>query len=220
MIRLLIVDDHTAFRESLAFILDLVEDIAVVAQGGNLDAARDGIKTTPIDLAMLDLDLAGERGLDLIHELRMYHPNAVAIVLTGNSGARSRAMAVAAGAVGVLHKSTSTQEIISVIRQAMAGEPLISPREAAELMRQGNLYQMDEVEAKRALGQLSAREQDVMRALATGLDNQGIAERLFVSSETVRSHIVRILRKLNVDSRLQAVLFAVRYGFLVEDDLA
>jgi LuxR family transcriptional regulator of csgAB operon len=60
----------------------------------------------------------------------------------------------------------------------------------------------------------------VLRALATGLDNQGIAVRLFVSSETVRSHIVRILRKLNVDSRLQAVLFAVRHGFLMEDDLA
>lgn len=220
MIRILIVDDHTSFRESLAFMLDLVEDLSIVAQSGSLESARGAIRTTPVDLALLDLDLAGEQGLDLIRELRLQHPGAIAIVLTANTGARSRAMAVAAGAVGVLHKSTSIQEIVTTLRRAVAGEPLISPLEAAELMRQGNLYQQTEVDGHEALRRLSQREQDVLRSLAAGLDNQGIAERLFISPETVRSHIGHIYRKLDVDSRLQAVLFGVRHNFLTEEDLA
>jgi DNA-binding NarL/FixJ family response regulator len=219
MIRLLIVDDHTSFRESLAFMLDLVDDITVVAQAGNLETARKQIRERPIDVALLDLDLAGDRGLDLIQSLRMHNPNAVAIVLTGNTGAKSRALAVASGAVGILHKSTSIQDIVTTIRQAFAGEPLISAREAAELMQHGNLYLASNDKGHQALKQLSHREQDVLRALAAGLDNHGIAQRLFVSPETVRSHIVRIYRKLGVDSRLQAVTFAIRHNFLTEDDL-
>lgn len=219
MIRLLVVDDHTAFRESLVFMLDLVDDLTVAAHSGSLDSARAAIATTTIDVALLDVDLAGERGLDLIHELRIRHPNAVAIVLTGNPSERTRALAVAAGAVGVLHKSTSTQEIVKVIRKANAGEPLISPKEAADLMQRGAVLQTDADRGQQALEELSIREQEVLRALASGLDNQGIADRLFVSTETVRSHIVRIYRKFDVDSRLQAILFAVRHGFLTDDDL-
>lgn len=220
MTRLLIVDDHTAFRESLAFMLDLVEDLTVVAQAGGIEAATEAIRRDEIDVALLDLDLAGSRGIDLVGVLRVYHPNAVAIVLTGNASTRSKAQAVAAGAVGVLHKTTSLQEIVDAIRKAHVGELLISPREAAGLMREGSLYLTSDGEGQKALRTLSQREQDVLRALAAGLDNNGIAERLFVSPETVRSHIVRIYRNLGVDSRLQAVTFAVRHHFLTEDDLA
>ena len=219
MIRLLVVDDHTSFRESLVFMLDLVDDLTVVAQAGNLDKARDAIRATSVDLALLDLDLAGERGLDLIHELRLYHPNAVAVILTGNTGTKSRALAVTAGAVGVLHKSTSIQEIVATARRAVAGEPLISAREAADLLQLGNTQQKSDAEGRKALAHLSRREQDVLRALATGLDTHGIADRLFVNNETVRSHIAHVYKKLGVDSRLQAVLFAVRHRFLDEDDL-
>lgn len=220
MIRVLVVDDHTSFRESMVFMLDLADDITVVAQAGSIDRAREAIQAHPIDVALLDLDLAGARGIDLISVLRAYHPNAAAIVLTGNTAEKSRAQAIAAGAVGVLHKSTSISEILDAIRRVAGGEPLISPREASELMRQGNIYLSTEKEGHTALAALSQREKDVLRALAAGLDNHAIAERLFVSHDTVRSHIVRIYRKLGVDSRLQAVLFAVRHRFLTEDDLA
>ncbi len=220
MIRVLVVDDHTSFRESMVFMLDLADDITVVAQAGDSDTARSVIPANSIDVALLDLDLAGARGIDLIGVLRVHHPNAVAIVLTGNTGEKSRAQAIAAGAVGVLHKSTSISDILDALRRAAAGEPLVSPREASELMQQGSLYLSTEKNGHLALATLSQREQEVLRALAAGLDNHAIAERLFVSHDTVRSHIVRIYRKLGVDSRLQAVLFALRHRFLSEDDLA
>lgn len=220
MIRVLVVDDHTVFRESMVFMLDMAEDITVVAQAGSLERATEAIQANDIDVALLDLDLAGDRGIDLISVLRARHPNAVAIVLTGNSGERSKAQAIAAGAVGVLHKSTGIQDILDAIRRAATGEPLISPREASELMQRGNAYLSTEKDGHSALASLSQREKDVLRALAAGLDNHAIAARLFVSHDTVRSHIVRIYRKLGVDSRLQAVVFAVRHRFLTEDDLA
>lgn len=219
MIRLLVVDDHTSFRESLVFMLDMTEDLTVVAQAGSIEDARQAIASHPIDVALLDLDLAGERGLEIIPLLHVHHPVAAAVILTANTGARSRAMAVAAGAVGVMHKTASLQEVVDTVRRAHAGEPLISPREAAELRAQGAAQRADDTEGRRALKDLSAREQDVLRALATGLDNQGIADRLFISQETARSHIARIYRKLGVESRLQAVTFAVRHQFLTDDDL-
>jgi DNA-binding NarL/FixJ family response regulator len=218
-IRLLVVDDHTSFRESLVFMLNLIEGISVVAEAGTLATARAALRCSPIDVALLDLDLAGEPGLDLIPDLRLVHPGAVALVLTGNTSARSRAMAVSAGAIGVVHKSASLQEITEAVRKAAAGESLISSREAATLMARGTSIRKDATEGQQALQRLSTRERDVLRTLATGLDNQGIAERLFISPETVRTHIVRIYGKLGVDSRLQAVLFAVRHGFLTEDEL-
>ena len=219
MIRLLVVDDHTSFRESLVFMLDMVDDLQVVAQAGSIEDARKAIAAHPIDVALLDLDLAGERGLEIIPLLHVHHPVAVAVILTANTGARSRAMAVAAGAVGVMHKTASLQDVVDTVRRAHAGEPLISPREAADLRAQGAAQRADDTEGRRALQELSTREQDVLRALATGLDNQGIADRLFISQETVRSHIARIYRKLGVESRLQAVTFAVRHQFLTDDDL-
>jgi DNA-binding NarL/FixJ family response regulator len=219
MIRVLVVDDHTAFRESMVFMLDMAEDVSVVANAGTIAEATTALQSTEVDVALLDLDLAGERGLDLMPFLRQRYPEAVAIVLTANAGAPSRAIAVAAGAVGVLHKTASIKDVLDTIRRAHAGEPLISPREAAELKAEGDILQLNEVEGRRALQELSQREQDVLRALATGLDNQGIADRLFVSQETVRSHIARIYRKLGVDSRLQAVTFAVRHHYLSLDDL-
>ena len=201
MIRLLVVDDHTSFRESLVFMLNLNEEISVVASAGSVEAAREAIKLHAIDVALLDLDLAGDHGLDVIPFLHMRHPRAVVVILTANTGARSRAMAVAAGAVGVMHKTTSIQELVDSIRRADAGEPLISPKEAAELRIEGAMRQTNAAEGRRALQELTAREQDVLRALASGLDNQGIADRLFVSAETVRSHIARIYRKLGIRSR-------------------
>ena len=220
MIRLLLVDDHTSFRGALAFMLGREEDIEIAGEAGNLADARSVLERTPVDVALVDLDLNGEDGMILVQAMHARHPDAVAIVLTANQRAESRAMAVAAGAVGVLLKTASIPEVIAAVRQAAAGQALITPTELVELYRAAAAHQVKTAEGERALQSLTAREGDVLRALAEGLDNQAIADRLYIGHETVRSHIVRILRKLGAESRLQAVLIALRHGYINPNDLA
>ena len=219
MIHLLLIDDHTSFRGALAFMLGREEDITVVGEVGNLSDAKAVLAHSPVDVALVDLDLNGEDGTTLVKTMHTQYPDAAAIVLTANQRAESRAMAVAAGAVGVLLKTTSIPEVLAAVRTAATGEALMSPTEIVELYRSAAAHQARTIEGEQALQSLTAREADVLRALAVGLDNQAIADRLYISHETVRSHIVRILRKLGVDSRLQAVLFALRHGFVSPTDL-
>jgi DNA-binding NarL/FixJ family response regulator len=219
MIRLLLVDDHTSFRGALAFMLDREDDITVVGEAGSLAEAQAILERGPVDVALVDLDLAGEDGTSLVKTIHASYPESATIVLTANQRPESRAMAVAAGAVGVLLKTTSIPDVLAAVRTAAAGESLISPAEIVALYRSAAAYHAKTVEGERALESLTAREADVLRALAEGLDNQAIADRLYISHETVRSHIVRILRKLGAESRLQAVLFALRYGFVQPEDL-
>jgi DNA-binding NarL/FixJ family response regulator len=219
MIRLLLIDDHTSFRGALAFMLGREDDIEIVGEAGTLAEATAVLQRAPVDVALVDLDLNGEDGTTLVKAMHAQYPDAAAIVLTANQRAESRAMAVAAGAVGVLLKTTSIPEVLTAVRMAAAGEALMGPAEIVELFRSAVAHQAKTAESEQALQSLTAREADVLRALAAGLDNQAIADRLFISHETVRSHIVRILRKLAVESRLQAALFALRHGFVSPDDL-
>ncbi|MDQ4045599.1 MAG: response regulator transcription factor, partial [Chloroflexota bacterium] len=155
MIHVLFVDDHTAFRAALAFMLDREDDISIVGQAGSVAEARAVLQRSPVDVALVDLDLGGEDGTELVHAIRSHHPEAVAVVLTGNPSPESRALAVAAGAVGVLYKTTSIPDVAAAVRQAAAGQPLISPTEAVELFRQALAHQARTEEGQRALQSLT-----------------------------------------------------------------
>jgi len=219
MIRLLLIDDHTAFRGALAFMLAREDDIEIVGDAGTLADARAVLAHSPVDVALVDLDLNGEDGTTLVKEMHAHYPDAAAIVLTANQRPENRALAVAAGAVGVLLKTTSIPDVLTAVRMAAAGESLMGASEIVDLFRSAAAHQAKTAEGEQALQSLTAREADVLHALAAGLDNQAIADQLFISHETVRSHIVRILRKLGVESRLQAALFALRHGFVNPEDL-
>lgn len=219
MIRVLFVDDHASFRGAMAFMLARQEDITIVGQAGSLSEARAVLGDATVDVALIDLDLPDGQGIDLLPDLHKRHPEASAVILTGSIRPESQALAIAAGAVGFLHKSASVTEVESAVRQLAAGQSLITPTEALSLMRQAAQYQAQAQTAQRTLEQLTPRERDVLRALTAGLDNQGIADRLSLSVATVRVHVVQLLRKLEVDSRLQAALLAVRHGVVDQDDL-
>ena len=219
MIRILIVDDHASFRGAMAFMLAHEGDITVVAEAGSLAEARAALADATVDVALIDLDLPDGQGIDLVPDLHARNPEASAVILTGSVRTENQALAIAAGASGFLHKSTNIVEIATAIRRLAAGHTLITPSEALALMRQAARYEARTQTAQRAFAQLTPRERDVLRALTAGLDNQGIADRLSVSVATVRVHVVQLLRKLAVDSRLQAALLAVRHGVVDQDDL-
>jgi RNA polymerase sigma factor (sigma-70 family) len=210
VIRVLVVDDHASFRQPLAFMLERQPDLTVVAQAGTVAEART--KLARVDVAIVDLGLPDGDGIDIVREVRAANPHCLVLVLTAHTDQRYLARAVEAGAAGVLNKSASIDEIIGAVLRLSSGEELMSPREVVDLLRLAGRHREQDREARSALESLTPREREVLQALADGLKDKEIAERLNVSTETARSHMVSVLRKLGLDSRLQALVFAIRHG--------
>ncbi len=210
MIRLLLVDDHAAFREPLAHMLDREPDIEVVAQAGSVAEATTLLEG--IDVAIVDLNMPDGDGLPLIRELRRRNPHGMVLVLSGTVDQTDLARAVEAGAAGVLQKYVHVDEIIEGVRRLGHGEPMLSRTQMLEMVRIASHAREASSEGRKALARLTAREREVLQALADGLSDKQIAERLHIQRQTARVHVTSILGKLDVDSRLQAVLFAIRHG--------
>ncbi|MDQ4106174.1 MAG: response regulator transcription factor [Actinomycetota bacterium] len=216
MQRIMIVEDHTAFRQTLALVLGGEPEFEVVAQAGTLAEAREvskDLEQSP-DVGVVDLMLPDGVGGDVIRDLRAANPDFAALVLTASLDREEHALAVEAGASGVLHKSADVNEIIEAVRRLARGEVLFSTSELVELLRLAGHTREQEREARANIKKLTTRELEVLQALAEGLSNKEIAERLYVSLDTERTHMMNILNKLGVHSRLQALLFALRYGLV------
>lgn len=216
MIRVLLVDDHASFRQPLAFMLNREPDLTVVAQAGSLAEAR-GLLNEEIDVGVVDLVLPDGNGVTLVRDLRAANSHSQVLVLTASVDRRDLARAVEAGASGVMNKSASIEEIISAIRGLSGGEQLMSPRELVDLLRLAVQQREQDRDAELALGRLTPREREVLQALAEGLNDREIGQQLHVSTETVRTHMVNILGKLGVESRLQALVYALRHGAVTID---
>ena len=215
MIRVLLVDDHASFRQPLAFMMEREPDFKVVAQAGSLAEARRVLQG--VDVALVDLELPDGNGVDVVRELRATNPQGMVLVLSAVTNRVQLAQAVEAGAAGVVHKSARISEIIDAVRRLSQGEQLLSSGEVIEMLRLVGEQRERGREAQSALARLTKREREVLQALAGGLNDKEIAERLQISAETARTHMVNILAKLGVDSRLQALVFAVRHGAVTID---
>lgn len=211
--RILLVEDHASFRQTLALMFDREPEFKVVAQAGALAEARKvmGDPGTEADLGVIDLSLPDGEGIELIKDLRDANPHFSALVLTASLDRADHARAVEAGAAGVLHKSADVDDIIGAARRLASGQTLLSSTEIVELLRLAGHNREQEREARAGIERLTPREREVLQALAEGLSNKQIAARLHMSVDTERTHMMNILTKLGVHSRLQALLFAVRY---------
>lgn len=213
MIRLLLVDDHVSSREPLAFMLAREDDIEVVATAGSIAEARGRLEEhLDVDVAVLDLGLPDGSGTQLIGAVHASNPRAVALVLTSFSDRRILAEAIEAGAAGVLHKSAGLADIIGAIRTLHAGDQLVSAREVSDAIRLAVSERRRRERERLMFDSLTARERDVLAALAEGLTDKELAARFTLSPATVRTHVNSVLAKLGVRSRLQAVVLAIRYG--------
>ena len=209
-IRVLLVEDHASFRETAASVLEREPDFKVVGQAGSLAEARGMLEG--VDVAVVDLFLPDGWGKTLIKELREASPTAQALVLSASLERAQIARAVESGAAGVIHKSVGIDQVIEAVRRLRAGETLMPVEEAVELLRFAGAKREQEHEARLTIAELTPREREVLGALAEGLDGKEIAEKLNISVPTERNHIASILAKLGVHSRLQALVFALRYG--------
>lgn len=200
MVRVTIVDDHPVVRAGLRALLDGEPDIEVVAEAADGAEAVRRVGLVPTDLVLMDLQL-GE-GIDGVEATRrvlaLPDPPRVLVLTTYDSDA-DISRAIAAGAAGYLLKAGPPEELFQGIRTAARGETALSPRVATRLM--------DRVREPGPA--LSPREIEILELLATGLSNQRIARRLFISEATVKTHLVHIFAKLGVDTRTAAVTAAV-----------
>jgi two-component system nitrate/nitrite response regulator NarL len=212
---ILLVEDHASFRQALAFMFERQGEFAVAGQVGSLAEARAFLKKSPeaFDVAVVDLALPDGDGFGLIEELSS-RPGVMTLVLSASLEPTRFATAVEAGASGVLHKSAPVGEIVDAVRRLRSGEAVLSPAEVVQMLRMVSRKRQEEYEARRAIEKLTPREKQVLMALGEGLDSKNIAEKLYITVETERTHMVNILSKLDVHSRLQALVFAARHGIV------
>jgi two-component system nitrate/nitrite response regulator NarL len=191
--------------------LEREPEFEVVGQVGSIAEARelDTKSLGDVEVAIVDLALPDGDGLDLLED---FSSRTLTLVLSASLEPGRFARAVEAGASGVLHKSTPIKDIVDAVRKLKAGEALLSPGEVVEMLRFVSRERQEELTARQAVEKLTPREKEVLQALAEGLESKEIAEKLNVTVETERTHIVNILHKLGVHSRLQALIFAARHG--------
>jgi two-component system nitrate/nitrite response regulator NarL len=213
--RIFLVEDHASFRQALAFMFEREGEFVVAGQAGSLAEAHAFLRRSPddFDVVVVDLSLPDGDGFGLIEELSS-HPNVMTLVLSASLEPTRFARAVEAGASGVLHKSAPIGEIVDAVRRLRSGDALLSPAEVVEMLRMVSRRRQEEYEARRAIEKLTPREKQVLSALGEGLDSRDIAEKLHITIETERTHMVNILGKLDVHSRLQALVFAARHGLV------
>ncbi len=202
-IRLLLADDHTVVRDGFAAIIGYQSDMEVVASVGNGREAVESFRELRPDVALLDLRMPEIGGVEAIEQIRCEFPSARIIVLTTYDGDEDVYRALQAGALGYLLKDTTTEAFLRAIRSVAAGRRYVPPEIAARL-----------VERTMAGPGLTAREVEVLGALATGKTNKEIAAELFITEGTVKSHVNNILEKLGVRDRTEAVMEALRRGIL------
>ena len=213
MIRVLIVDDHTIVRQGLRFLLQQQDDIEVVGEAVDGQAAIEAVREQVPTVVLLDLLMPRTDGLTALREIKRISPATQVVILTSHQGESGLFDAIKAGAVSYVLKTAGVEMVVQSVRAAALGESVLDPNVAARV-----LEEVRKPGSRETVELLSRREIEVLTELARARSNKEIAKELSIGEETVKTHVSNILSKLHLADRTQAAIYGLRRGLITLDD--
>jgi DNA-binding NarL/FixJ family response regulator len=214
-IRILLVDDQELVRTGFRMVLDAQPDMAVVGEAGDGLAAVNMLRGTTADVAVMDVRMPRLDGIEATRRICQAGERPRVLMLTTFDLDEYAFAALKAGASGFLLKDVPPEELLFGIRSVHSGDAVVAPSTTRRLIdRFAPMFPTDAASEPAALAGLTSREREVLILIAQGLSNTEIAERLFVSEATVKTHVGRVLAKLSLRDRVQAVVFAYETGLV------
>jgi DNA-binding NarL/FixJ family response regulator len=204
-VRLMIADDHVAIRTGLVSLIQGTE-IEMVCQAETCEQTVRFALTCQPDVLLLDLRLGGEDGLHALEQIKRANPKIAVLIFSAIEEVKEMAHARKMGAEGFISKGATREEILRTIRRVAMGKSAWTPRQIRQVVSRA----ISKALAANDRNPLSGREFEVLRLIMDGLSNEAIAERLEIDIETVKQHVKHMLKKLHVEDRTQAALFALR----------
>lgn len=214
--KVLIADDHVIVREGLIALLNMADDIKVVGEAADGREAINMTKQLRPDVVLMDIRMAELDGVQATREIRARFPEVHVIALTNYDDDEYVFDCLRYGASGYLLKDVSPEDLVKAIKSAVQDESLVDPSVLNKVLTQ--FRQLTEDGSNHADDKLSPREKEVLEALTAGLSNKEIAQKLYIAEKTVKAHFSSIYRKLNVSTRSQAIIGAVKSGLVDLDE--
>lgn len=215
MIRLFLVDDHTLLREGLYALLANEPHITIVGQASDGQHLLDQLLTTPTDVVLLDLHMAGLDGLATTQRLHEEFPDVRVLILSMEGHELSIGQVLQAGAMGYVLKNADKGEILVAIQTVMAGKRFLCSELGLRML--DKLLETPAPTASKPLHELSQREREVLQLLASGLTNQEMADKLFTSKRTIETHRQNIIEKTGAKNTAALVKYAMNRGWIVRE---
>jgi DNA-binding NarL/FixJ family response regulator len=218
--RILIVDDHALFRVGIANILGKESDLEVVGEADDSRSAVDRALETSPDIVLMDLSLPAPGGIETTQRIKRELPSTAIIVLAVSEDEDALFDAIKAGAAAFILKDVGPDDLVTIIRRVVDGEYLINdkvfakPAVASRVLKEFRELAVYGQEAAPIFAPLSPREVEILDNIAQGMTNKQVAYALSISEQTVKNHMSSILRKLSVNDRTQAVVYAMRQGWI------
>ncbi len=220
-IRVLVADDHVLYRRGLQFVLGQEDDIDVVGEAGDGSEAIRRVEELLPDVVLMDVRMPRRSGIEACMAIKELVPSTKIIMLTMSDEESDLYEAVRAGANGYLLKDVPGEEIADGLRAVQSGQSLISPSMASTLLSEfATMIKKHEQVPTALVPKLTDRELQVLKLVARGMANKAIAAKLFISENTVKNHVRNILEKLQLHSRMEAAMYAVRENLLDLPDAA
>ncbi len=213
-IEVILADDHVLFRQGLARLLELESDIVVMAQASTGREVLERLKVQLPDVVIMDITMPDMDGVEATAQVSALYPQVKVLVLSAHEDRDALFAAIDAGAAGYLIKDTEPEELARAIRVVAAGGSIVSPSVTAQLLQGVREMGYDPAETERRKLSLSDRELEILRQLSTPKSPAQIGRELFISTKTVQNHISNIYRKLDVNSRTEAVVRSMELGLV------